>query len=407
MDGTSPAESAEVLGPSNFSLGIKSEKFVVRTFLRSHPHTSPPLLVQILNMGTGKKEGARRERQGKTGDGMSNVRTKGENFYRSAKKVKTLNMFKQGKAERNARGDITKAATFQGTEKPNARVEPHRKWFTNTRVISQDALSAFRGAVEAQSKDPYSYLLKQNKLPMSLINDGRDKERKDGLVQHKAKIRIETEAFSDTFGPKAQRKRPRLAVSSLEDMAAASGKDMEQFKERQVEAAYLSGTAQPTADDQQLQQEMPGEQVTGEDGELTTAREPVFSKGQSKRIWNELYKVIDSSDVVIHVLDARDPLGTRCRSVEKYIRDEAPHKHLLFLLNKCDLVPTSVAVSSIPPFCSPRCNTLCMPWPSQGPVRLSGHLPWRRICYGDGRLMIAHLRPSAVMAWLSPSCCLV
>ena len=35
-----------------------------------------------LIMGTGKKEAARKERQGKTGDGMGNVRTKGENFYR-------------------------------------------------------------------------------------------------------------------------------------------------------------------------------------------------------------------------------------------------------------------------------------------------------------------------------------
>lgn len=52
-----------------------------------------------------------------------------------------------------------------------------------------------------------------------------------------------------------------------------------------------------------------------------------------------------ASDVVIHVLDARDPLGTRCRSVEKYLREEAPHKHLIFVLNKTDLVPTSVAVS--------------------------------------------------------------
>lgn len=33
-------------------------------------------------MGTHKKEANRKERQGKTGDGMSNVRTKGENFYR-------------------------------------------------------------------------------------------------------------------------------------------------------------------------------------------------------------------------------------------------------------------------------------------------------------------------------------
>lgn len=78
------------------------------------------------------------------------------------------------------------------------------------------------------------------------------------------------------------------------------------------------------------------------------AEELTALRRQSKRIWNELYKVIDSSDVVIHVLDARDPLGTRCRSVEKYIREEAPHKHLIFVMNKCDLVPTGVAVSSYP-----------------------------------------------------------
>ncbi|QIW97294.1 hypothetical protein AMS68_002812 [Peltaster fructicola] len=285
-------------------------------------------------MGSGKKEANRRERQGKTGDGMSNVRTKGENFYRSAKKVKQLNILKEGKAERNARGDIIKAASFQSREAPKARVEPNRKWFTNTRVISQEALSSFRDAVAAQSKDPYSYLLKQNKLPMSLIHDG--KERVDGLLQHKAKIKIETEKFSDTFGPKAQRKRPRLDVGTIEDMATATTNGLDAFHTKKREEAALLGT--PLDDD--IARE---DTKVQDDGELTTAREAVFSKGQSKRIWNELYKVIDSSDVVIHVLDARDPLGTRCRSVEKYIREEAPHKHLLFLLNKCDLVPTSVA----------------------------------------------------------------
>ncbi|PGH10264.1 nuclear GTP-binding protein [Blastomyces parvus] len=283
-------------------------------------------------MGTAKKEAARRDRQGKTGDGMGNVRTKGENFYRSAKKVKTLNMFKGGRAQRNADGDITKAAAYQSREIPNARIEPNRKWFGNTRVISQEALTSFREAVAERAADPYQVLLKTNKLPMSLIHDGSNT---NGLKEHKAKIAVESVPFSDTFGPKAQRKRVKLGVGTLEDLAGESVKMHETYLERLDQAKLLSGTSGETAENDK----------TVDDGQLTSAREPVFSKGQSKRIWNELYKVIDSSDVVIHVLDARDPEGTRCRSIEKYIREEAPHKHLIFVLNKCDLVPTGVAAS--------------------------------------------------------------
>ena len=298
-------------------------------------------------MGTGKKEATRRVRQGNDGkDGMGNIRVKGENFYRSGKRVKQLNIWKEGRAQHNAAGEVTKAASYQSRETPVARIEPNRKWFTNTRVISQDALAKFRGAVEEQSKDPYSFLLKQNKLPMSLINDNKGKERVDGLLQHAAKIKIEGEKFSDTFGPNAQRKRPKLAVSSIEDLATSTGNDLDTYDEKRREAAILAG--------QILDDEPANDQAyfLPDAGALTTAREAIFTKGQSKRIWNELYKVIDSSDVVIHVLDARDPLGTRCRSVEKYIKEEAPHKHLLFLLNKCDLVPTNVAVCSNLPILS-------------------------------------------------------
>jgi nuclear GTP-binding protein len=71
----------------------------------------------------------------------------------------------------------------------------------------------------------------------------------------------------------------------------------------------------------------------------------LFKAGQSRRIWNELYKVIDSSDVIIQVLDARNPDGTRCKQVEQFIKKEKKHKHLIFVLNKCDLVPTWVTVS--------------------------------------------------------------
>ncbi|KAL8727362.1 MAG: hypothetical protein Q9181_005738 [Wetmoreana brouardii] len=301
-------------------------------------------------MGTGKKEASRKERQGKVADGMNNVKTKGENFYRTAKKAKTLNMFKEGKAQRNPAGKVTKAALFQSRELPKARVEPNRKWFGNTRVISQNALSSFREAMAERASDPYQVLLKTNKLPMSLINDGQGK---NGLKQHQAKIEVESSPFGDTFGPKAQRKRVKLGVGSLQELAGETVKTHDTYLERLEQAKELSGNAG---------QEAGAGEAAPEEATLTTAREPIFSKGQSKRIWNELYKVIDSSDVVIHVLDARDPLGTRCHSVEKYIREEAPHKHLIFVLNKCDLVPTGVAVS-LPSHLHPGSSTSPSPTP--------------------------------------------
>lgn len=277
-------------------------------------------------------------------------------------------MYKEGKAQRNADGEITKAATWQSRDIPNARIEPNRKWFNNTRVISQDTLTAFREAMEEKRKDPYTVLMKSNKLPMTLIKDGKDT---NGLKQHRAKMTLETAPFSDVFGPKAQRKRVKLGVSSLDDLAGDTEKSMDTYEDRMEQAKLLSGQSGST---------------DKEDGTFSMAIEPVFDKGQSKRIWNELYKVIDSSDVVIHVLDARDPVGTRCKSVEKYLREEAPHKHLIFVLNKCDLVPTSVAVSfdrfyfhvSFP---SPICLRAPM-----NPVRTpSFYLLWRFVCYNIGR----------------------
>ena len=74
--------------------------------------------------------------------------------------------------------------------------------------------------------------------------------------------------------------------------------------------------------------------------------EPIYFKGTSRRIYGELYKVIDSSDVVLHVLDARDPFGTMCESVLEFIRKEKAHKQVVLIINKCDLVPSWVTVST-------------------------------------------------------------
>ena len=275
-------------------------------------------------MGTAKKEKQRRVREGKTRDG--NLRVKGENFYRDTKRVQFLNMYKGGKAIRNRKGEIIKAADLQDTTTPKARVQPDRRWFGNTRVISQDALQHFRDALGETQRDSYQVLLKRNKLPMSLL------EEKDTTESPKARI-LETESYEHTFGPKAQRKKPRIAASTLEDLAKMTEDDNKAYEEKQELRTTLGLMG---GNDTEL---------NDEDGWTQAAKEHIFSKGQSKRIWNELYKVIDSSDVVIHVLDARDPMGTRCRSVEEYMKKETPHKHLIYVLNKCDLVPTWVAAA--------------------------------------------------------------
>ncbi|OMP05171.1 hypothetical protein COLO4_09004 [Corchorus olitorius] len=58
-----------------------------------------------------------------------------------------------------------------------------------------------------------------------------------------------------------------------------------------------------------------------------------------RAFYKELVKVIEASDVILEVLDARDPLGTRCVDMEKMVMKSGPDKHLVLLLNKIDLVP--------------------------------------------------------------------
>lgn len=92
--------------------------------------------------------------------------------------------------------------------------------------------------------------------------------------------------------------------------------------------------------------------------------EPIYAKGTSRRIWGELYKVLDSSDVVIHVLDARDPMGTRCKPVVEFLKKEKAHKQLIYVLNKVDLVPTWVTVSASDVFAFVFLSLVFPPFPS-------------------------------------------
>ena len=83
-------------------------------------------------MGKFKKEESRKKRDGTVSDGMANVKVKGENFYRSAKKAKQLKILTGGIAQHNAAGKVTKAAAFQTRDVPSARIEVSFRLFQKT-----------------------------------------------------------------------------------------------------------------------------------------------------------------------------------------------------------------------------------------------------------------------------------
>ncbi|KAM9985392.1 hypothetical protein ACTFIZ_008941 [Dictyostelium cf. discoideum] len=221
--------------------------------------------------------------------------------------IKRLAMYSE-RPTRTRDGKLISGAFMSKDTSHDTRIRPDRRWFGNTRAIGQDQLNTFREEMESQVNNPYKVLLHASKLPLGLLKDSTKKTQMNLLT---------TESFQTTFGPKKQRKRPNLkAVTDYENMIN--------------KAAEITSGYDETKD----------KNIKPDEDEIETRRKDIFDKGTSKRIWGELYKVIDSSDVLVQVLDARDPMGTRSRHVEQQLKKTSKHKHLIFILNKCDLVPT-------------------------------------------------------------------
>eukprot|EP01024_Parvocaulis_polyphysoides_P008549 TRINITY_DN12541_c0_g1_i2.p1 TRINITY_DN12541_c0_g1~~TRINITY_DN12541_c0_g1_i2.p1 ORF type:complete len:580 (-),score=92.77 TRINITY_DN12541_c0_g1_i2:322-2061(-) len=135
----------------------------------------------------------------------------------------------------------------------------------------------------------------------------------------------------------------------LRQLARNKAKKSDEVPE-QVAAAISGGAKMMELDDKmdQLQAQANVQEKEFEERmELSTkddnAMLPMKGVDNSRRaFYREFKKVVDLSDVIIQVLDARDPISCRCLDVERYVRSINPNKKVFLLLNKIDLIPAEV-----------------------------------------------------------------
>ena len=274
--------------------------------------------VQIQTLKMPKKFAHAAISKSTSSDNPNRVSTKGG--QRSKSTIARLKMYKSGKVHRDADGKkvggklmMSDKAGGQDIGKA-ARIAPDRRWFGNTRTMSQTELDKFRDEMTTSAADPYSVVLRRKKIPMALLKDAEKVARMNLL---------ETESFDSTFNKSGGRKRPKISehMTDYADFA------------KNASDRGVTYDANPNKDSNIVEGERVIEDVSSND---------LFAKGQSKRIWAELYKVLDSSDVILQIVDARNVPGTRCEHIERHIKKNASHKHLVIVLNKCDLVPAWV-----------------------------------------------------------------
>ncbi|VEU43396.1 unnamed protein product [Pseudo-nitzschia multistriata] len=305
----------------------------------------------------------------KVGKGRDNAK----NGHRSAETINRLNLYKS-RAIRNKKGIVIGGDFMMGNRAGDreitaetGRIAPDRRWFGNTRVVDPKQLDTFRQEMTEKVADPYSVVLKRKKLPMGLLREAADRDAPPSQAL------LEQEPFSQAFGSKSRRKRVKLDQlmlartdedpnkNNVEEGRRKGGKAevVENFSSTQDGEevnpyAKLLSVAKTSHETYQSRNSREGIVPWGRDSNLTKTegenvdwrhekKDDLFLKGQSKRIWGEFFKVVDCSDVILHIIDARNVPGTRCTMIERHIRDNASHKHLVFVLNKIDLVPNWVA----------------------------------------------------------------
>lgn len=63
---------------------------------------------------------------------------------------------------------------------------------------------------------------------------------------------------------------------------------------------------------------------------------------KNPEVWRQLWRVIEKSDIIVQIVDGRDPLFFRCEDVENYVKEIDSFKENVLLINKADLLSEAI-----------------------------------------------------------------
>lgn len=167
---------------------------------------------------------------------------------------------------------------------------------------------------------------------ISELEDSRrlERERREELKLQKQKEREEALARGEEVGD------DEMEDEELEDEDDGANGLAALLESAQSAAKEYNGEAD-NDDNDMIDSD---EDVEIELSEVEDDEEDVAGLEKSRKSYDKIFKtVVEASDVVLYVLDARDPESTRSKRVEQAVLQN-PGKRLILLLNKVDLVPT-------------------------------------------------------------------
>ena len=202
-----------------------------------------------------------------------------------------------------------------------------------SQVVRQEEVKTRQDMV-AKKRASKRQTLHQKYKVKKRVKDHHAKLKKGHVIGHRKKKTADNRIpsswpYKGELLNEIQRAKEKLERKKAE----AKEKRAEVVRQRREE---MAASLMKTAEESKMEYDESSEDEEG-------LEETCTNLGQNSRrsFLGELRKIVENADVLLHVLDARDPLGTRSTAIEEMVLSHHGKK-LVYVLNKADLVPRNI-----------------------------------------------------------------